>query len=154
MNEASLTNIHVLWDQSLIETRVQRNFYSNNSLYYDHIYKIMHNQTATDNDNKIEQWIEESIHYVCSVIYLDESNTIMNASRNFTLGEDYYNKAIPIIEQRLAQNGRRLGALLNQIAEYRLNNPSNGNNKLSFNTMIVIIMLSFEVVFTISYKKI
>ena len=149
MNEKNRTNLHTLWDQGLILTRIQKDFQSNNSLYYDYIYEIMHNQTAIDNDNNIEQWIEENIHYVCSVIYFDESNATMNSSTNFRLGEPYYNKSITIIEQRLAQNGRRLGALLNQIVENRLNKFSNGNNKLSFNTIVVIIM-----VFTISYKKI
>ena len=49
----------------------------------------------------------------------------MNASVNFTLGEIYYERSIHIIEQRLAQAGRRLGMLLNQLAKTRVQKPYN-----------------------------
>ncbi len=148
MNGSFPTNLHTLWDQGLIVTRLQRNFTSNNSLYYDHIYEIMNNQTVIDDDddNNIDQWIKENINYVCSIIYFDESNAKMNASMNFTLREVYYQKSIEIIEQRLAQGGRRLGVLLNQIFQNRSNKTSNGNNKLCFSTIILIVLLSLEAV--------
>jgi hypothetical protein len=108
----------------------------------------MNNQTVIDDDddNNIDQWIKENINYVCSIIYFDESNAKMNASMNFTLREVYYQKSIEIIEQRLAQGGRRLGVLLNQIFQNRSNKTSNGNNKLCFSTIILIVLLSLEAV--------
>jgi hypothetical protein len=100
----------------------------------------MQNQTVIDDDNNIEQWIKENINYVCSEIYFDESNTTMNASRTFTLGNIYYQKSIPIIEQRLAQGGRRLGSLLNQIVKNR--SPSNGKDKLCSGTITLIFVFA------------
>jgi hypothetical protein len=140
MNRSSLTNLHSLWDQDLITTRVRGDFQSNNTRYYEHIYELMQNQTVIDDDNNIEQWIKENINYVCSEIYFDESNTTMNASRTFTLGNIYYQKSIPIIEQRLAQGGRRLGSLLNQIVKNR--SPSNGKDKLCSGTITLIFVFA------------
>jgi hypothetical protein len=91
MNRTAQTNLHSLWDQGLITIRLQRDFQSNISLYYDYIYELMNNQSLIDNkDDDIEQWIKENIHFVCSQIYLDEQNVTMNSSVNFTLGEIYY----------------------------------------------------------------
>jgi hypothetical protein len=140
MNGTAQTNLHSLWDSSLISIRLRRDFQSNTALYYDHIYDLMREQSPVDNDNDIEQWINENIHFICSQIYLDEKNETMNSSVNFTLGEIYYQRSIPVIEQRLAQGGRRLGALLNQISKNRRKKPS----ELCDGTIAFITILGVE----------
>ncbi len=138
------TNLHSLWDQGLIATRVQQNFQSNNSLYYEYIHELMINQTVVDNDDNIEQWIKENIDIVCEQIYFDEQNETMNSSVQFSLGEIYYQRSIPVIEQRLAHGGRRLGALLNSISKNRLQKPSDETKKLCSGTIALIAVLATE----------
>ncbi|CAF0886502.1 unnamed protein product [Adineta steineri] len=161
MNGTYLTNLHSLWDSGLLTTRLHRDFHSNASLYYDHIYKLMINLPSEDNDNNIEQWIDDNIKIVCEHIYFDENNITMNATANFTLGEVYYNRSISIIEQRLARGGRRLGVLLNQLAKTRPQKSSDQKNKLSSSTIALIVILVVEgilaiavgIIFFIRYKK-
>jgi hypothetical protein len=105
----------------------------------------MNNQSLIDNDDDdIEQWIKENIHFVCSQIYLDEQNVTMNSSVNFTLGEIYYHRSIPVIEQRLAQGGHRLGVLLNFLAKNRPHKSSDKKEEFCLGTIALIVVLSVE----------
>jgi hypothetical protein len=81
----------------------------------------MINQSSIVNEtyDDYQIWIKESINYVCQQVYLDEDNIKLNVSRNFTLGENYFNRNWPVIDQRLAQAGRRLASLLNQLDKKR-----------------------------------
>ena len=151
MNVTTQTNLHSLWDSGLITVRVRRDFQSNNSLYYDYIHDLMLQRPLTDNDDDILQWIEEDIDLVCSQVYLNEQNTTMNASVNFQLGESYYQRNIPAIEQRLALGGRRLGALLNRLKQPSSTIPSPTiatatNLSLITYILIGIIVVEFIVV--------
>jgi hypothetical protein len=138
------TNLHSLWDTGLITHRLE-DFHSDVSLYYEHIAQVMHDQTLVDNDNNIEQWIKENIEFVCSQIYVDENNATMNASVDFTLGDLYYQRSIPVIEQRLAHGGRRLGALLNLLAKKR----PHKKEKLCSGTIALIAVLGAECILAI-----
>jgi hypothetical protein len=138
--------LHALWDSGIITVRLHRDFHSNTSLYYDHIHQLMLNQSVLDNDNTIDHWINENIDFVCKLIYIDENNAIMNSSVNFTLGEIYYEKSFPVIEQRLAQGGRRLGVILNELAKKRPKKPS---DKLCAGTIALIAVLVVESILAI-----
>ncbi|CAF3200024.1 unnamed protein product [Rotaria socialis] len=140
MNQTFQTNLHSLWDSGLISIRLSRDYGSNITSYYEHIYSLMLEQGSTSNNEDFIQWIQESLKHVCQQIYLDESNMIMNASVNFTLGNIYYERNIGIIEQRLAQGGRRLGTLLNRLAADRLT-ISSRCDKLCSNMNKLITML-------------
>ncbi|CAF3665627.1 unnamed protein product [Rotaria sp. Silwood1] len=151
MNETSQTNLHTLWDSGLIMMRLQRDFQQNISHYYDHIYQLMLNQSSlNDDDNNIEQWIKQNINTLCTQLYFDEHNATMNSSVNFNLGEIYYQKSIPIMEQNLAYGGRRLAALLNRLAKNRTQKPSNNKEKFYPSTMALIIVLCVERVLAIA----
>jgi hypothetical protein len=141
MKSAYLTNLHSLWDSGLITVRLGRNFSNNGSLYYDYIHDLMVKLPTIDQDDQIPRWIHESMNYVCEQIYFDENNSTMNVSTNFTLGEIYYQRSIPIVEQRLAQGGRRLGILLNRIANNRSKPPK---EKLCTGTIVLIAVLAAE----------
>lgn len=149
MNRTNITNLHSLWDSTMIGTRLQRDFKSNTNIYYEYIYELMQNQSSSENDNDINQWINESLNFVCSQIYLDENNAIMNSSVNFILGDIYYNRSIPVIEQRLAQGGRRLGALLNSIAKNHRGKPAEKDDKICPGTIALIAILAAELVIAI-----
>jgi hypothetical protein len=146
MNGTSLTNLHSLWDSGMITVRLRRDFHSNTSLYYDHIYELMRNLTSVNDDDNTEQWVNENINFVCSQIYVDEHNITMNATANFTLGEIYYQKSIPVIERRLAQGGRRLGALLNKLAKNRPHKPS---DEICYGYIVLAAVLGAELIIAI-----
>ena len=149
MNDSRQTNLHSLWDSGLIGVRLRRNFHSNTSLYYDYIHQLMLNQSVPDNNNDIDLWINENINFVCTKIYFDDNNAVMNTSAIFNLGEMYYEKSFPILEQRLAQGGRRLGVLLNQLARNRPKKPSDQNDKLCIGTIALIAVLAGEAILAI-----
>jgi hypothetical protein len=108
----------------------------------------MINQILLNNDNDIQQWIKESLNIVCQQIYFDDNNNKMNSSIRFNLKEIYYKRSFPIIEQRLAQAGRRLGILLNRLKQ---NHPIKLTiDKLCPSTYILIVVLSFEFILGIS----
>jgi len=147
-------NLHTLWDSTIINLRIQRDFYSNSNLYYEYIYQLMIRQSQKDNDNDILQWINEGINFVCQQVYIDDDNNTMNASIRFDLGEDYYKRSFPIIDQRLADGGRRLGALLNRLGR---NRPiASSKDKLYLRTYILIGVLCIQFIlggaFTVSHS--
>lgn len=144
MNKSSQTNLHSIWDSGIITYRIQRDFHSNASNYYEYIYQLMIRQLPTENDNDIQQWIKESLYFLCNQIYFDDNNNKMNASVKFNLGEKYYQRNFPIIDQRLAQGGRRLGALLNRLGQQQ---PTTSiTHTLNSNIYILIAVISGVVI--------
>ena len=153
---SSGTRLHSLWDSGLISYRMKKDFASNESLYYDHIYRIMLDQKPTnpnDDDHDILQWINEGLHFLCTDIYFDDNNRVLNTSGTFNLNEKYYERNYPIIEQRLAQGGRRLGALLNRLESMSPSLSTSTSetttttikpNKVCVSTYILIIFISVE----------
>ncbi|CAF4977649.1 unnamed protein product, partial [Rotaria socialis] len=63
--------------------------------------------------------------------------------------EIYYQRNIPIVEQRLVDGGRRLGALLNRLAKTRSQQPSDKKPKLCSGTIALIVILCLEGVLAI-----
>ena len=151
MNVSLFPNLHAVWDEHLINTRVNRDFQQDPSLYYIHISQLMAKQSPPPtNDDDMLQWIQENHQYLCRELYLDEFNRTMNISGEFLLGENYYQKNIVLVEQRLAHAGRRLGRLLNRVMENRLSAPlPTRKSKLCSGTIALIVILSFEFVLAI-----
>ena len=141
LNEQNLTNLHTIWDVEIINSHLHLHFQSDLNLYYEHLLSLMLNQTSISNEsyNDYKKWIDESIDYVCQQICLDDSNIKLNISVNFTLGEHYFTRSWPVIDQRLAQGGRRLASLLNRLAENR------SLNKFPSDMQVFIIVLSIDV---------
>ena len=115
MNGINLTNLHSIWDVEIIDTRIRRHFQSDVNLYYEHLQSLMVNETA----NNFRPWIDESVNYVCTQVYFDGNNRTLNASAIFNLGDEYFNRNWPLVDQRLAQAGSRLAGLLNQLSTNR-----------------------------------
>ena len=121
LDGSNLTNLHSVWDEGIIDTRIHRSFQSDTDRYYNYLQLLMLNQSSGINEtvNDFPRWINESVSYVCTDVYFDDDNIKMNASKNFTLGEEYFNRNWPLVDQRLTQAGHRLGAFLNQLSERR-----------------------------------
>lgn len=139
MNSNRSTNLHSLWDTGLIAHRLSEDFAANVTLYYDYLHQLMLRDYLNRNDtDDIEQWINENLQVVCAQIYLDENNEIMNRTRPFRLGREYYQRHISIVEERLVLAGVRLARLLNRLAA----RPS----KTIFSTRMLIIVLIFVLI--------
>ena len=121
LNGTNQTNLHAIWDEQIINYRLQRHFQSDLHLYLNYLSSLMLNQSISSNESATDyqQWISESIFYVCNEVYFDDNRVKMNASKNFTLGEDYFSRMWPIVDRRLTQGGRRLSLLLNQLSTHR-----------------------------------
>jgi len=118
------TNLHHVWDTSMI---VQWN--SDWTSGTATLEAIMQNETALvekyESDTSPIDWADESFQYVLSTCY-NYSNTtaddiLMRKYKGLlgrqepALGQGYYNRNIPIVEQRLIAAGVRLAVLLNTI---------------------------------------
>ncbi|CAF4719670.1 unnamed protein product [Rotaria sp. Silwood1] len=136
-NKINLTNLHEIWDSGIINIHLQRHFQSDINLYYQYLKSLMFNQSLLVNEtyNDYKKWIDESVDYVCKQVYFDDNNDKLNISLNFTLGEEYFNRNWPLIDQRLTQAGRRLALLLNQLDKNR------SSRKLPPDTQALIIVL-------------
>ena len=146
LNGTVLTNLHTIWDVEIINTRIERHFQSNVNLYYDYLRTLMLNQSSMVNEtyNDYQAWIEESVKYVCQQVYLDDNGNRLNVASTFHLGEAYFNRNWPVVDQRLAQAGRRLAALLDRLAEGR---PA---TKLPQDVQALIVMLCIALVIIIT----
>ena len=118
MNGINLTNLHSIWDVEIIDARIRRHFQSDVNLYYDHLRALMVNQSV-EPANEFRRWIDESVNYVCNQVYFDGNNRTLNASAIFILGDEYFTRNWPLVDQRLAQAGGRLARLLNQLSTSR-----------------------------------
>lgn len=146
MNRSTITNLHSLWDSVIINDRIRLSFNSSIDLYYEHIHKLMLFQSPSIDDHDIQQWVRENMEFICRNIYFDDNYRKMNATQMFSLGINYYERSYLIIEQRLAQSGRRLGALLNQILYIQ----STHTTKYTIWTTSYILLALLGVVYVIS----
>ncbi|CAL5189268.1 unnamed protein product [Lathyrus oleraceus] len=111
-------NLHQVWDNSIIESEVERFYNSELGEFIDaiqtNIMKVWGNQ--------VEEWencISNDI--ACPITYASESNedackwAYKDAAEGSVLEDDYFRTRFPIINLRLAQGGIRLAATLNRI---------------------------------------
>lgn len=146
LNGTSLTNLHSIWDVEIINARIRRHFQSNVNLYYEFLQTLMLNQSSVVNEtfDDYQAWIQESVSYVCQQVYLDDNGDRLNVSANFTLGEAYFNRNWPLVDQRLAQGGRRLASLLNRL----VNDRSPMKLPADIQALIVMLCLGAAIVIT------
>ncbi|KAJ0239452.1 Endonuclease 5 [Hirschfeldia incana] len=112
------TNLHNVWDDMIIESALKTYYNSSLSVMIQSLQAKLTNgwsndvpswescqlnQTACPN-----QYASESIGLACKYAY-------RNATPGTTLGDEYFLSRLPIVEQRLAQGGIRLAAILNRI---------------------------------------
>lgn len=104
----------------MITHRLNQDFSSNASFYYDYLQNLLTKQSIkTSDDDNIEEWIKENLKLICQQVYFDESGKKLNRSSTFLLKEKYYELNIPFVEDRLVHAGVRLARLLNRIVSER-----------------------------------
>ncbi|CAF3878881.1 unnamed protein product [Rotaria sp. Silwood1] len=144
------TDLHEIWDSGIINIHLHRHFQLDINLYYQYLKSLMFNQSLLINEtyNDYKKWIDESIDYVCKQVYFDDNNDKLDVSRNFILGEKYFNRNWPLIDQRLTQAGRRLASLLNQLDKNRSSKklPSN----ILTHIIVLCIVLSLGIIVSLS----
>ncbi|EPS67308.1 hypothetical protein M569_07466, partial [Genlisea aurea] len=110
------TNLHSVWDSSIIETEEDDFFDSDVD---EMIASIQHNIT-TGWANQIPNW-EACSQVTCPNTYANESSAAAcqwaysDAAQGADLGDDYFFSRYPIVNLRLAQGGVRLAKVLNNI---------------------------------------
>lgn len=111
------TNLHHVWDDSIIETEEQ-SFYDTN---LDHLIDAIQQNITKDWADQVPEW-EDCGHDkpTCPNIYASESIkaacdwAYKDADDGSTLEDDYFLSRLPTVNLRLAQAGVRLAATLNR----------------------------------------
>ncbi|XP_057761814.1 endonuclease 2-like [Arachis stenosperma] len=116
-------NLHHIWDDSIIETEVERFYDSNITDFVNAIQQNIKNEWA----DQIEDWENCSATDIpCPTTYASESVddackwAYKDAEEGSVLEDDYFLSRYPIVNLRLAQAGVRLAATLNQILDQEL----------------------------------
>ncbi|MQM06462.1 hypothetical protein Taro_039281 [Colocasia esculenta] len=121
------TNLHHVWDVSIIET-AKKDFYKNNlNTMIESIKKNITDEWAHD----VDAWETcNKKRVTCALEYASESITIScknaykDVEQDSTLGDEYFLSRRPIVEKRIAQAGLRLAALLNKIFDPTIHHPT------------------------------
>jgi len=148
------TNLHSLWDTVMIERRISQDFDSKPSQYLDYLVNQMKTRYAqnisdwtkcpsSDESRYLAcstQWILEDAKINCDIVYRDENNQPMSVSKEFDLGQTYYNTRMVILEQRLIQGGLRLGTVINKIVQ-STGHQNKSNKNMCFGSMMFVVIL-------------
>lgn len=120
----------------MIERRISQDYSSQPLLYLDYLLNQMKTRYAqnisdwthcpsSDESRYLAcstSWIMEDAKVNCELVYRDENNQPMSTSKQFDLGQIYYNTRMVILEQRLIQGGVRLGTVINKIVQSTTHN--------------------------------
>ncbi|TKY69346.1 Endonuclease 2 [Spatholobus suberectus] len=119
----SKQNLHHVWDDTILETEVER-FYDSDMVEFNHA--IQQNITKVWAD-QVEEWENCSNDDIsCPVGYASESAidtckwAYKDAIEGSVLDDDYFLSRFAIVNLRLAQGGVRLAAILNRIFHRKL----------------------------------
>jgi hypothetical protein len=140
----------------MIERRISQDFHSQPLLYLQYLLtqmKTHYAQNISDWTNCSSSdetrflacstlWIMEDAKLNCDLVYRDENNQPMSVSKQFDLGQTYYNTRMVILEQRLIQGGLRLGTVINKIVQSTTD--GNKSTKIYFGSMMLIIVLILQ----------
>ncbi|CAI9087577.1 OLC1v1021684C1 [Oldenlandia corymbosa var. corymbosa] len=109
-------NLHHVWDTLMIETAMKT--YYNRDL--DTMIESIQRNISNGGFDDISSW-DKCNATVCPNQYASESVNLAcryayrNATPGVTLGDEYFDSRLPVMEKRLAQGGIRLAAVLNRI---------------------------------------
>ena len=134
------TNLHAMWDTTIIDTRIRRDFNGLPDLYYRYLLLTLattYNESVsavagsarrrhrhrTNYYACSDDWSQESARLACSSAYTMPNGDRFSIAGGLTpvsassgVGEAYYQQVIPVIELRILQAGVRLANVLNSIA--------------------------------------
>ncbi|MDQ7947407.1 MAG: S1/P1 nuclease [Pedobacter sp.] len=98
------TNLHSLWDTKMLEKAGLD--YTQLAAKYSQVAPSQIKQWQKDD---VIQWIWES-YQISSTLYAE-----VDTMKKRSIGDDYYQSHLPIVERRLQQAGIRLAGILNKI---------------------------------------
>ncbi|KAJ3694425.1 hypothetical protein LUZ60_009905 [Juncus effusus] len=112
------TELHHVWDDSIIETAEEQFYDSNVDEYVDAI-----NKNITGNwSSQVSSWKKcNNNETTCPDIYASESISAAcnwaykDVTEDSYLEDDYFQSRLPVVSLRLAQGGVRLASILNKI---------------------------------------
>lgn len=152
-------NLHSLWDTGMIQRKMDIDFQSQRSLYFEYLINQMNfryaqnisdwTQCSSEESRYLacsSIWIQEDAELSCNVVYRDENNQQITSATRFNISETYYNTRMDTVELRLIQGGVRLAAVINKIVEinYTEKEPDETQSatlpRLSFPLIALILM--------------
>jgi len=120
-------NLHSLWDSGILNKRISDDFGGSQAKWLAWFLTQLNGPWSS----KIsgwrgckgsapygacsQDWSTESITQACAYSYV-EANGKTHVANGFNLGQPYYNRNIPIIEEQIAKGGIRLANVLNSIS--------------------------------------
>jgi hypothetical protein len=119
-------NLHSLWDSYMIYERLDNDFSGDQALYLNYFVSQIEGSwnnlatgwmtcnSPTPMFDCSTEWGTESITAACQYSYV-EADGITHVPNDFVLGDDYYQRNIPVIEYQIAKAGVRLAQILNAI---------------------------------------
>ncbi|KAF7018975.1 hypothetical protein CFC21_032208 [Triticum aestivum] len=111
------SNLHKVWDSDVI-TEAMKDFFDKDQ---DAMIESIQRNITEDWSSEEKQWEAcRSKTTTCAEKYAQESALLAcdayeGVEQDDTLGDEYYFKALPVVQKRLAQGGVRLAAILNRI---------------------------------------
>ncbi|KAI5010379.1 hypothetical protein ZWY2020_012516 [Hordeum vulgare] len=111
------SNLHHVWDVDVIE-QAMKDLYGRDQ---DTMIKAIQRNITEDWSSEEKQWEAcRSRTKTCADKYAQESAVLAcdaykGVKQDSTLGDEYYFKALPVVQKRIAQGGVRLAAILNRI---------------------------------------
>lgn len=102
-----LTNLHLVWDDEILEKRIEQ--VGGVEKFVDYLNKKFnetHFWTNCDFFECAREWANESAKIACEYAY----KSVENGSE---LGNEYYNRNFPIVEEQLMKAAVRLAMLFN-----------------------------------------
>lgn len=120
--------LHQVWDEDMIEKRLNDEFKGANATYMDYFTKRLATgdwaseidtwracptTDASDIDACSIHWAQQSVALACSTAYTDQSGNKIETG--FDLEDPYYEFAYPVAEMQLAKGGIRLAHVINAI---------------------------------------
>lgn len=120
----AVENLHAVWDEYMIYDRMDANFSGNHTLWAENTIREI--VTGKFQGQAVDSWLdcpngeeypcttawaEESIGFSCNNAYRFQNGELVKSGN--TLYEDYYERNIEVVENRLARAGYRMAKLLN-----------------------------------------
>jgi len=133
LNNPNLTSLHMVWDTSIITQRINSGFNGSSVAYLNYLLTIQVNSSllSCPYDQPYlacsHLMATESAAYACEAAYVYPNGTSLktnNSNDLWVIDIDYYERAFPLVDLRLAQAGYRLGAVLNAVSQPSSNNSS------------------------------
>jgi len=113
-------NLHYIWDDTMIETRLKTDFGNDFNEYLNYLSQQLQSTYASEAKDWKACIATSSSMLDCAITWATESDTLdcevvwgeVDAHPKEDLSQKYYKKAIPVIEKQLAKAAVRIAALL------------------------------------------